>query len=333
MTLSAGIAMWGAELMLVACLSASPAGARVGFLVSALFLPLPAFVNASPLGRCLLACFVGATFVCAAEYRRIPAGARFHTRLALLGAYFDPRQVSRRARRFDAGAFAKLVVFTSAFAAAVATVKAAPNEGLGGPIRLLAGGVGLLAVAGMAAACHDLATKAAGVSVPGLFRAPFGATSVGSFWARHWNLPASAAFRTYCFTPLRRRGPALALFATFVASAVGHALIARLALREWWPALSCAAFFLAQPLLIAVERLLAVRRWPTAAGRGWTMAALAATSPLVVEPVLRMAEKVWGEPTEMLRPTAAVLGFCAGLGLLAAVVSLTCSRPGTISRP
>jgi hypothetical protein len=187
------------------------------------------------------------------------------------------------------------------------------------------GGIGLLAIAEMATACHDLATAPLGWSVPPLFCAPYRATSVAEFWSRRWNLAASEALRVYCFAPLARCGTGLAISIAFAVSAAGHAFLARLALRDWSPAASCGAFFLAQPLLIAAERTFGLQRLPKAVGRVWTLGALAVTAPLVVEPILQMAEHVWGPPTDIMFPTFAVLGFCALVSLITALVSLTLS--------
>lgn len=326
MTLSAGIATWCAALLVVAYLSERPAGARVAFLVAALILPLPAFVKAPALSRLLLACFVGASFIRAADLLRAPPTSGFRARLALLCAYFDTRLVRQRARGFDAAALATLVASTALLAAAVAVIKAVPAGGAWLPVRWLSGGIGLLAIAEMATACHDLVTSPLGLAVPPLFRAPYRATSIAEFWARRWNLAASEALRAYCFAPLSQRSATFALCFTFAASAAGHALLVRLALKGWWPAASCGAFFLAQPLLIAAERRLGVRRWPSAARRAWTLGALALTAPLVVEPVLQMAEKVWGSPADILPATVAALGFCALVSLITALVSLSLPR-------
>ena len=123
------------------------------------------------------------------------------------------------------------------------------------------GGIGLLAIAEMATACHNLATAPLGLSVPPLFRAPYRSISVTEFWARRWNLAASEALHVFCFRPLSRYGAALALVAAFAASAAGHAFLAGLALKGWRPAASCAAFFMVQPVVMIIERRLKVRRW------------------------------------------------------------------------
>jgi hypothetical protein len=329
MTLAAGIATWCAALVLIALLSARPAGARAGLFVAVLLLPLPVFVKAAPLSRLLLACFVGASFFRAADFWRAPPAGGFRTRLAFLCAYFDASLVTRRAPRFDATSFATLVASTIVLTTAIAVAKTVPADGLWLIVRWIAGGIGLLAIAEMATACHDLATATLGLAVPPLFLAPYRATSVAEFWARRWNVPASEALHVFCFKPVARYGVSFAMVAAFTVSAAGHAFLASLALKGWRPAASCGAFFLVQPLIIVIERKLKVRRWSEAAARIWTLGWLSLTAPLVVEPVIQMAEKVWGGSDELLLPTIAVLGFCILVSLITATTSFTLSRSQT----
>ena len=137
-------------------------------------------------------------------------------------------------------------------------------------------------------------------------------------------MASEVLFRPFCFAPLARRGTVLALFAVFALSAIGHALLAFMALGRWRISLICGAFFVVQPLFIIAERRLAVRRWRQAAGWTWTLAILMITSPLFVEPVLQVIENSWGKPESVLPPTLVVLGFVmvfSGVFSLAALAS------------
>src|SRR4051812_43110683 len=58
-TLPTGIAAWCVDMVLVLVLSAHPIGARVGVLMAGLLVAVPCFVQASPLSRFLLMCFMG----------------------------------------------------------------------------------------------------------------------------------------------------------------------------------------------------------------------------------------------------------------------------------
>jgi hypothetical protein len=295
------------------------------------------FVAAPPLVRLLLACFMAVPFVAATALMLArpagggaadPAAGGLGARLTYIGT-LGGRRAERRPRGFDARALARFAVAAAVLAAALAAVKAAPAAGYPGAIavRWLAAGIALLALAEMLTAGLPLLGTAMGVTASPLFRSPHRSTTLADFWARRWNLPASELFRRYCFGPLSRRrgggrggGTALALAATFAVSALGHAALADIALGRW-AAASCALFFLAQPLAIAAERRMSVRRWSAAAGWAWTMAVLAATSPLLVEPVLRIVEKSWGPDDDVLRPTAIAVTFALALCAAVAIAS------------
>ena len=317
-----GIAVLIAEMMLVVILSAHPVGARAGVLVAGLFLLLPLFVTTSPLSRCLLACFMCVPFGAATGLLFVPRPANFRARLAQMFAYFHRGRVTRRARGFDAAALLQLITATAVLAAAIAAVKLVSGPGFSQPVRWLAGGIGILAAAEMATACHNFATKLMGLTVPPLFQSPYRSASISEFWAQRWNLPASELLRKYCFAPLARRGVGLALLTVFAVSAVGHALLAYLGLGRWRMAAACGAFFLVQPLFILAERWLNVRWWRPMAGRAWTLAVLATTSPLFVKPTLQIIERSWGATGNVLLPTAAVLGFVIVLSSITSLASL-----------
>jgi hypothetical protein len=380
LSLGAGVAILAAEFLLVAILSATPAGTRVAVLLSGLMLPLAAYVSDTPLARALLACFGGLPFVTAtlllapeahapgastaigtatgtaaagtAAAGTAAAATRLGRRLAFICS-IGGVVARRRPRAFDARALLHLALATAVLAAAIAGAKAStPPSHHGGDgvapapsrdvptsartserpggvtcwarlaTRWFAGGVGMLAIGEMFTACLPLAAAAAGVTTsPPLFRSPARSTSLADFWARRWNVRASAFFLRYTFAPLARHGVGLAVSFTFLMSALGHAFFADIALGRW-PAVSCAAFFLAQPLLLAAERRLHVRRhWPPLAGWLWTMFALAVTSPLLIEPVLRTVTPSWGPPTNVLAPTAAGLAFVVVVSTATAVAS------------
>ncbi|MDB6068515.1 MAG: uncharacterized protein JWR26_4723 [Pedosphaera sp.] len=330
-TLQAGIAAWCIDMGLVLILSAHPMGARIGALVAGLFMAVPCFVRASPLSRGLLMCSMAAPFLAAAALVLVPPIANFRARLAYLLTWCGTHQVKRRARSLDMASLFQLSVATLVFAAAVAIAKAVSGSGLWLLVRWFAGGILFFAGAEMITAGLPLVAAAFGLTVPPLFQSPYRSTSVGEFWTKRWNIGASEKlFRPCCFAPLARRGVALALFTAFALSGVAHALLACMALGRWRISLICGAFFLVQPLLIAAERRLAVRRWRPSAGRAWTLAALALTSPLIVEPALQIVEKSWGAPDDVLLPTVAFLGSVIVASSIISLVSL--ASPATNAR-
>ncbi len=326
-TLKLGIAAWFADMVLILILSVHPATARVGVLIAGLFLAVPCFLRASPLSRGLLMCCMTIPLAVVALPMLAPPTAGFRARLACLFTWLGTREVKRRARSFDIPSLVQLIAATLVLTATITSVKAVDAAGLWLLARWLAGGIMLLAFAGMATACHNFLTALMGLTAPSLLQSPYLATSVSEFWSKRWNPAASVLFfRTYCFAPLARRGVTLALFATFFVSAVAHVLLAYMAIVRWGISLVCGAFFLVQPLLIVAERWMKVRRWRPAAGRAWTLAVLTITSPLFVEPVLQIVGPSWGPPDNVLLPTIAVLGFVIIVNVFFSLGSLA-SRP------
>jgi membrane bound O-acyltransferase family protein len=330
-TVQAGIAAWCVAMGIVLVLGAHPIGARIGALVGGAFMAVPCFLAASPLARCLLACCMAAPFLAGAALVRVPPIAGFKARVGYLCTWCGTRPVLRRARSLDVMALRNLVLATLVLAAAIGVVKALPASGLALPVRWFAGGIMFFAVAEMITAGLPLVAAAFGLTVPALFQSPYLSTSLGEFWTKRWNLGASELFRKRCFLPLVRFGPVFAISIAFTLSAIGHTLLALLALGSWWLAMACGAFFLVQPPLIIVERWMNVRRWRPAAARAWTLGTLAITSPLLIEPTLQVIERSWGGPDEVLLvPTAAALGFVIVLSIIVSVASLACRRSSPV---
>jgi len=328
LTLPVGIVAWCVDLVLVLILSAHSLGARIGSIMAGLFLAVPCFIEASPLSRGLLMGCMAAAFLAAAALAGAPPLQGFLPRLAYLCSGCGRWQGKRQAHSLDAIAVQQLIAATAVLAAAIAVVKAAAAFGLWLPVRWLAGGVMIFAFAEMATAGLPLVAAAFGLTVPPLMLSPYRSASVGEFWAKRWNIFVSALLRKFCFAPLARHGVVLALVTTFFVSAAAHVLLFVMATGRWKISLICGAFFLVQPLLIGAERWMHVRRWQPMAGRAWTLAALALTSPLIVEPALQIVEveKSWGRPDDVLLPTVAALGFVIGLSSILSLASLA-SRP------
>lgn len=324
-SLHIGIAAWIADALLVLALSANPIGARVGVLMSGLFMAIPCFVWTAPLNCLLLVGFMSVPFLAAGGLLNVQPIVGFRARLAYLCAWSDTYPLQRRARRFDAAALRNLFLATAVFVGAIAMVKTVSTNGLNLPVRWLAGGVGVLAFGEMATTGPNFMMAALGINVPPFFQSPYRSVTISEFWAKRWNRAAGELLRRCCFAPLARHGAVFALFATFAISAAGHALMAFFTLGRWKIAVVFGAFFLVQPLLIAAERRLAVRRWRPAAGRAWTLTALAVTSPLVIEPGIQGLEKSWGAPDNALLPTLAVFGLIILLSGIVSLVSLAAS--------
>jgi len=325
--LGIGAAAWCVALVLVLILSANRTGARAGVLMAGLFLAVPCFVRTPPLFRGNLMIGMLMPFAAAAAFVLSPPIAGIRARLAYLCSWCGTHPIKRRARGFDTASLLQLIVATAVLDAAIAAIIAVPASGLWLPVRWLAGGIMMLATAEMITAGFPLAATALGVTVPPLMQSPWRSVSVTEFWGKRWNIFASEKlFHPYCFTPFARHSLALALFAPFALSALGHLLAAFVALGNWRLSLLFGAFFLVQPLLIVAERRLGVRRWHPAAARAWTLTALAITAPLFVEPLLQTVERSWGTQTSALPPTAFALGCILVFSAIVALVSLaSCS--------
>ncbi len=132
------------------------------------------------------------------------------------------------------------------------------------------------------------AYRAIGFVTPPLHVHPIASLSIGELWGVRWARPVSAWLRDTCFRPLaRRRHPTLGLLFGFVVSAIGHAypLLVATDLRM---AAMMFAFFSAQGMFVLVEARLGVSRWSRAARRAWTVTIMVASSPLFLEPALRL---------------------------------------------
>jgi hypothetical protein len=231
-------------------------------------------------------------------------------RLVYFFTWLGTHEAIRRPRSFDPVSLLRVVAATAVLAATMACVKAVPAAGLWLFVRWLGGGIMILAWAEMLTAFHEFLTTLMGLRAAGLMRSPHLSTSISEFWADRWNPAASVlVFRKYCFAPLARSSAGLALFTAFLFSAVAHTLGLYMAIGRWGISLMCGAFFLVQPLLLAAERWIKVRRWGKGVRRAWTLAALAVTSPLFVEPALQLVEPSWGPPGYVLLPTIAVLAY------------------------
>lgn len=131
------------------------------------------------------------------------------------------------------------------------------------------------------------AFRAAGRDLPLLHRDPLRARSIGEFW-RRWNTTVGGFLSARIHVPLARRGhPTLGLAAAFAVSAAAHAYIVWVPLGATMAAW-IAAFFIVQLALVGLERALRVRRWPPVAAHAWTISAMAVSSPLTVEPLIRV---------------------------------------------
>jgi hypothetical protein len=130
--------------------------------------------------------------------------------------------------------------------------------------------------------------NAVGWRLPVVHRDPILSCSVREFWGNRWNRIIGAWLSARFYRPMAKRGaPALGMTLAFVVSAIVHGYIALPALGV---VQACVAtgFFLVQGAFALVEGPLGVERWPRWAAHVWTVGAMVGTSPLFVEPFLRV---------------------------------------------
>lgn len=130
--------------------------------------------------------------------------------------------------------------------------------------------------------------RSIGFVTPRLHVMPIASLSVGELWGVRWARPISAWLRETCLLPIARRGhPTLGLFLGFVVSAIGHAYPIYVGAGAVMAGMMF-AFFIAQGVVVIIETRLGVSRWSRPARRAWTVTIMVVSSPLFVEPALRV---------------------------------------------
>lgn len=198
-------------------------------------------------------------------------------------SFVDSRLLRRAPPHFDVFALGRTLLWGTLAAAAFYVAHS--------PRHLVRWGGGLVLAYAAIESGYVLvgaAYRALGFVAPRLHVSPIASLSVGELWGKRWARPISAWLRETCFVPLARRGHrTVGLVLGFVGSAIGHAYAVLVALDLPMAALMF-AFFLAQGVFVIFEARLKASRWPRAARRAWTVAIMVASSPLFVEPTLRV---------------------------------------------
>lgn len=213
------------------------------------------------------------------------------TRLWLLVGLFDVRRVVRVRADFDRDEARWLVVHALVtLAAGVVIVQVAPRfDGLSHYLVRWSFGAGFCyaLVETLHSTCV-IGYRLGGIAVPRINDSPIRSTSLAEFWGRRWNRVVASWLRDYLFFPLaRRKRVSLGICAAFAGSMVIHLWIAWLPL-DLGAGLMMASFFVIQAIALLLERRLELGRWSAARRRVWTAAWLLLSSPLFVEPALRI---------------------------------------------
>jgi hypothetical protein len=156
------------------------------------------------------------------------------------------------------------------------------------PARWMAG---LLLCYGLIESVHStllILYRAVGIEHERINVFPVVSTTLVEFWGRRWNRVVAGWLRDYAFLPLARRGRAqLGIAAAFLGSTALHFWSAAVPLGVA-SGLTMGSFFVVHGAALMLERRLDVVHWPTRSQRAWTIAIVVVTSPLFVEPMLRI---------------------------------------------
>lgn len=204
---------------------------------------------------------------------------------------FDVRRAGRIPPRFEPRQLAAIVGFLALFGAALAVVAhvGAPAAALDWTVRWLAGAVVVYAMVDATVRLITVGYQAAGFRIPAIHDNPILSRTLAEFWGVRWNQAVHGLLLDHCFRPLaRRRLARLGVFAAFVGSALLHAWLVFSALRDVRMTAVMSAFFVVQGLLVLLERVLRVGRWRSSLARAWTIGWMLVTTPMFVEPLLRV---------------------------------------------
>jgi hypothetical protein len=261
----------------------------LALLVAALYLPFAAPLGALP--RALLAAPALLAIVKVLQVSRDPA-AWTSPGLRAWHAFmpFDVLATTRVPAALDRGLLAWMLAHAALAGGALAILATLPRVLVIPQMaaRLVLGAV--FAYAGMEAATEAvrLVHRLAGIDVPPLQDRPIHSRSIREFWNRRWNRPVSGWLGTFVHEPVAaRKGPEWGLFAAFVASGLLHGWMF-LAATGWIAAIMATLFFVFQALFVLVESAIDVRKASPRLQRLWTAGLLALSSPLFVDPLLRV---------------------------------------------
>jgi hypothetical protein len=259
---------------------ASPVAIVLGV---AAFLGAPWLAGPIALHRGLTALVGGIGFLRVIDVVRVREPWSAGRRVLHVLSFVDSRTLRRAPPHLDFSALGRTLLWAALAAAGLYAAHSARSLGRWG------GGL-VFAYAAIEAgyALVGAAYRALGFVTPRLHVLPLASLSVGELWSVRWARPVSAWLRERCFRPLARRGhPTLGLLFGFVASGLGHAYPVLVALDLPMAAMMF-AFFVAQGIVVIVEVRLGTSRWSRPARRVWTVTMMVASSPLFVEPALRV---------------------------------------------
>jgi hypothetical protein len=260
------------------------AAAAIALAVPLLFPPEPRWLRAAAALSLAMALF--RTIDLAKERTERP----IFSRILHVAVPFDTRRIHRGGSPPSLGEVARAAGWALAAATAMAIVVAVGPMSFERPAALgarwLAGALLAYAATDFAYGSIRAALRGAGFHVYEFHRTPAAALSVKEFWGERWNRTVMAWFREHIVRPFAKRGRTGAgLVASFAASAALHAYLVVVSVGGVM-ALVMGGYFVVQAALIGVERAIGIRG--RLARRAWTITVMILTSPLFVEPGLRV---------------------------------------------
>lgn len=280
----AALVVFAAQLALailgaVVARAMKPVAALLG---AAAFMVAPWFAG-EPAARGLTALIGGVGVMRVLDAVREPQPWTAGRRVIHVLSFVDSRTLRRAPPSLDVRALAQVVAWT-VLALAAFWIAQRPHLAA----RWGGGVVFVYAAIEAGYALFAFQYRALGFITPRLHALPIASLTIAELWGLRWARPVSAWLRDTCFQPLARAGrPRLGLFMAFLASALGHAYPALVAWDLAMAALML-AFFVVQACFVIAERALGVARWPKGRRRAWTISLMLASSPLFVEPALRV---------------------------------------------
>ena len=258
-------------------------------LVSCAFV-LAWYAPGRPLARALLAFLAGCSLFIAVKIAFSQEPLSIRDRLLQVFALPGPRRASRVPAISAPRTIGWLILYlTLAGLALLVLLHTRHRVGAIYSLERLSAGVLLLYAAvqfffDFASFCF----RATGSALDSLHRTPIAARTLAEFWSQRWNRVVSAWLHMFIFLPLARRGcPRLGVFCAFLVSGVLHGWVILVALGSSG-ALAISLFFVVQGAFVLAEHKLGIHAWPVSVARGWTLAVLLASSPLIIDPYLRL---------------------------------------------
>jgi hypothetical protein len=228
------------------------------------------------------------SFIRLVDLWRDPRSWPLPQRLWLLTALFDSREVRHTEPEVSLKRFASALGYALLMGLGAWLAFGVDATGPKVVLRWLGGALFVYSMVDSVATLVDAIYRSLGIVIPPQHRAPVLSRSVSEFWSKRWNLNVHDWLRRHLYVPLAALGrPTLGVVAVFFASSLLHFWMVYVPLGLYW-ALPMGAFFLVQGAFIGLERLLRVRRWRRWAKHTWTVSAVLGTSPLFVEPFLRI---------------------------------------------